>query len=74
MNNEVWLKLANRVNELLADKSVDGIVITHGTDTMEESSYFLNLVTKSKKPVVFVGAMRSGTSMSADGPLNIYML
>lgn len=72
MNNEVWLKLANRVNELLADKSVDGIVITHGTDTMEESSYFLNLVTKSKKPVVFVGAMRSGTSMSADGPLNIY--
>lgn len=72
MNNEVWLKLANRVNELLADKSVDGIVVTHGTDTMEESAYFLNLVIKSKKPVVFVGAMRSGTSMSADGPLNIY--
>lgn len=72
MNNEVWLKLANRVNELLSQKDVDAIVITHGTDTMEESSYFLNLVTKSDKPVVFVGAMRSGTSMSADGPLNIY--
>ncbi|QOQ87871.1 type II asparaginase [Campylobacter corcagiensis] len=72
MNDEVWLKLADRVNALLNDGGVDGIVITHGTDTMEESAYFLNLVTKSKKPVVLVGAMRSGTSMSADGPLNIY--
>lgn len=72
MNDEVWLKLADRVNALLSDDGVDGIVITHGTDTMEESAYFLNLVSKSKKPVVLVGAMRSGTSMSADGPLNIY--
>lgn len=72
MNDEVWLKLADRVNTLLSQDGVDGIVITHGTDTMEESAYFLNLVTKSKKPVVLVGAMRSGTSMSADGPLNIY--
>lgn len=72
MNDEVWLKLADRVNTLLSDDKVDGIVITHGTDTMEESAYFLNLVSKSKKPVVLVGAMRSGTSMSADGPLNIY--
>lgn len=72
MNNEIWLKLAKRVNELLKDSNVDGIVVTHGTDTMETTSYFLNLTIKSDKPVVFVGAMRSGTSLSADGPLNIY--
>lgn len=72
MNNEIWLKLSKRVNELLKRNDVDGIVITHGTDTMEATSYFLSLTLKSKKPVVFVGAMRSGTSLSADGPLNIY--
>ncbi|QKF80896.1 asparaginase II [Halarcobacter ebronensis] len=72
MTNEVWLKLAKRVNELLKKDSVDGVVITHGTDTMEATAYFLNLTVKSKKPIVFVGAMRSGSSMSADGPLNLY--
>lgn len=72
MNNEVWLTLAKRVNELLSKNSVDGVVITHGTDTMESTAYFLNLVVKQKKPIVLVGAMRSGTSLSADGPLNIY--
>ncbi|WP_410494520.1 MULTISPECIES: type II asparaginase [Campylobacter] len=72
MNNEVWLKLAKRVNELLASKNVDGIVITHGTDTMEETSYFLNLVVKSDKPIVMVGAMRNSDSLSSDGPLNLY--
>ena len=72
MNDEIWIKLATRVNELLTKNDVDGVVITHGTDTMEESAYFLNLVVKSKKPIVFVGAMRSSTSLSADGPLNIY--
>lgn len=72
MNNEVWLKLAKRVNELLKKDDVDGVVITHGTDTMEATSYFLDLTVKSKKPIVFVGAMRSGSSMSADGPMNIY--
>lgn len=72
MNNEVWLKLAQRVNTLLASDDVDGIVITHGTDTMEETAYFLNLVVKSNKPVVLVGAMRPATAMSADGPLNLY--
>ena len=55
MNHEVWLKLAARCNELLAQNDVDGIVITHGTDTMEETAYFLSLVVKSDKPVVLVG-------------------
>jgi L-asparaginase len=72
MNDEVWLKLAKRVNELLASSAVDGVVITHGTDTMEETSYFLHLVVKSDKPVVMTGSMRPSTAMSADGPLNIY--
>ena len=72
MNNEVWFKLANRVNELLVSGKADGVVITHGTDTMEETAYFLNLVVKSDKPIVMVGAMRNSGSLSADGPLNIY--
>src|SRR5947207_1272831 len=72
MNNESWLKLAKRVNELLAQGDVDGIVITHGTDTIEETAYFLNLVVKSRKPVVIVGAMRPSTAISADGPINLY--
>jgi L-asparaginase len=72
MNDEVWVKLAARTNELLASKDVDGVVITHGTDTLEETSYFLHLVVKSVKPVVMTGSMRPSTAMSADGPLNIY--
>jgi L-asparaginase len=72
MNDEVWLKLARRVNELAAMADVDGIVITHGTDTLEETSYFLNLVVKSAKPVVLTGSMRPSTALSADGPLNFY--
>lgn len=72
MNDEVWLTLAKKINELLRRSDIDGIVITHGTDTMEETAYFLNLVVKSNKPVVLVGAMRPSTSLSADGPLNLY--
>src|SRR5262245_5029416 len=58
MNHEVWLKLAARANEVLKSDDVDGVVITHGTDTMEETAYFLSLVVKSDKPVVLVGSMR----------------
>jgi L-asparaginase len=72
MNDEVWLKLGKRVNELLASADCDGIAITHGTDTLEETSYFLDLVTKSDKPVVMTGSMRPSPALSADGPLNIY--
>ena len=72
MNDEVWLKLAKRVNEILAKPDVAGIVITHGTDTIEETGYFLNLVVKSKKPVVLTGSMRPSTALSADGPLNFF--
>ncbi len=66
------LRIAKRVNELLAKKSVHGVVVTHGTDSMEETAYFLNLVVKSKKPVVLVGAMRPSTSLSSDGSLNLF--
>ncbi|BDB67295.1 L-asparaginase [Helicobacter cinaedi] len=72
MNEEIWLKLAKRVNTLLKSSQVDGVVITHGTDTMEESAFFLHLVAKSDKPIVFVGAMRPSTALSADGPKNLY--
>ncbi len=72
MTEEVWFKLAKRAQELLDDSRIQGVVITHGTDTLEESAYFLNLVLRSTKPVVLVGAMRNATSLSTDGALNLY--
>ncbi|MDP3563095.1 MAG: asparaginase [Methanoregula sp.] len=67
----IWLNLSRRVNTLLHSPGIDGVVITHGTDTLEETAYFLNLVTTSEKPVVITGAMRPATAISADGPLNV---
>jgi len=72
MSFDILLKVAKRINELAPKADVDGIVITHGTDTMEESAYFLNLTVKTDKPVVMVGSMRPSTAISADGPLNLY--
>jgi L-asparaginase len=72
MDEDVWGKLAGRVQASLDDPGIDGVVVTHGTDTMEETAYFLNLVVNSSKPVVLVGAMRPATAISADGPMNLF--
>ncbi|KNC93855.1 L-asparaginase 2 [Trabulsiella odontotermitis] len=70
MNDQVWLTLAKKINT--SCNNTDGFVITHGTDTMEETAYFLDLTVKCNKPVVLTGAMRPSTAMSADGPFNLY--
>ena len=71
MTEALWLALAKRVAEAAADDAVDGIVITHGTDSLEETAYFLHLTVHTAKPIVIVGSMRPATAVSADGPLNL---
>jgi L-asparaginase len=72
MTVDIWKKLAIRINEIFKNNEAEGIVITHGTDTQEETAYFLDLVVTSEKPVVLTGSMRPATAISADGPKNLY--
>ena len=72
MSFQILLTVAKRINELAKSPDVDGIVITHGTDTLEDSAFFLNMTVKTDKPVVMVASMRPSTAVSADGPLNLY--
>ncbi len=72
MDEATWRKLATRTQAALENPEISGVVITHGTDTMEETAFFLNLVVSADKPVVLVGAMRPATAISADGPMNLY--
>ena len=71
MTEDILITLARRCEDLLQDSDVDGIVITHGTDTLEETAYFLHLTVHSSKPIVVVGAMRPATALSSDGPINL---
>ncbi|MEL1252508.1 type II asparaginase [Flavobacterium sp. DGU38] len=71
MNVVTWLKLSKRINEIFAKNQADAVVVTHGTDTQEETAYFLDLTVNSSKPVVIVGAMRPSTAMSQDGNRNL---
>src|SRR5881394_1016437 len=72
MTTDIWKKLAVRANEIFKNKEADAIVVTHGTDTQEETAYFLDLVVPSEYPVVLTGSMRPATAISADGPKNLY--
>lgn len=72
ITDRIWITLAKTINEMASDPDIAGFVITHGTDTIEETAYFLNLTVKTDKPVVLTGSMRPSTSISPDGPMNLY--
>ncbi|MBJ2125126.1 type II asparaginase [Flavobacterium sp. IB48] len=72
MSVDIWIKLNNRINEIYKNNEADGIVITHGTDTQEETAYFLSLTSRYDKPVIITGSMRPATAISADGPKNLF--
>jgi len=69
---EDFQRVAKRLNELAKDAGVDGIVVTHGTNTMAETAFYMNLTVKTNKPIVFVGSQRPWTGLSGDGPRNLY--
>ena len=73
ITSEIWIALAQRINTLAREPDTDGFVVTHGTDTLEETAYFLNLTIKTEKPVVVTGAMRPATSGAPDGPANLLL-
>lgn len=72
ITSKLWIKIARTINAYATDPKVAGFVVLHGTDTMEETAYFLNLAVNTDKPVVITGSMRPATSISADGPMNLY--
>ncbi|MBQ7568457.1 asparaginase [bacterium] len=72
MTCDLWVRLSKRVNDALTKQHYDGVVITHGSDTMEETAFFLENTVERDNPVVFVGSMRPATAISPDGPANLY--
>ena len=71
MTPDIWRKLSNRANEVLSRDDVTGVVVTHGTDTLEETAYFLDLTVSSGKPVIMVGSQRAASYPDTDGPRNL---